>query len=133
MTRGVDPDELERARMETMHTGYDSGDKPLLNVCADVSFQELATRVSHRNAGRLTDEPIAEKLLTRVARDENLHMIFFRKIVQAALEAPRCQAMRVDHAGGQELPGAGVDHRRRRAQGVADGVGRHLRPAHPPR
>ena len=30
VTRGVDPDELERARMETMETGYDAGDKPLL-------------------------------------------------------------------------------------------------------
>ena len=85
VTRGVDPDELERARMDTMQTGYDSGDKPLLNVCAYVSFQELATRVSHRNTGRYTEEPIAEKLLTRVAKDENLHMIFYRNIVQAAL------------------------------------------------
>ena len=67
VTRGVDPDELERARMETMQTGYDSGDKPLLNVCAYVSFQELATRVSHRNTGRITEDPIAERLLTRVA------------------------------------------------------------------
>jgi len=71
VTRGVDPDELERARMETMEVGYDSEDKPLLNVCAYVSFQELATRVSHRNTGRYTQEPIAEKLLTRVAKDED--------------------------------------------------------------
>ena len=91
VTRGVDPDELERARMSTMETGYDSGDKPLLNVCAYVSFQELATRVSHRNTGRYTEEPIAEKLLTRVAKDENLHMIFYRNIVQAA-SASRCPA-----------------------------------------
>ena len=94
VTRGVDPDELERARMETMQTGYDSGDKPLLNVCAYVSFQELATRVSHRNTGKFTDEPIAEKLLTRVAKDENLHMIFYRNIVQAALELTPSQTMR---------------------------------------
>ena len=94
VTRGVDPDELERARMETMETGYDCGDKPLLNVCAYVSFQELATRVSHRNTGRYTEEPIAEKLLTRVAKDENLHMIFYRNIVaggaRARARARRC-------------------------------------------
>ena len=94
VTRGVDPDELERARMETMQSGYDSGDKPLLNVCAYVSFQELATRVSHRNTGKFTDEPIAEKLLTRVAKDENLHMIFYRNIVQAALDLTPSQTMR---------------------------------------
>ena len=94
VTRGVDPDELERARMETMEVGYDSGDKPLLNVCAYVSFQELATRVSHRNTGRYTQDPIAEKLLTRVAKDENLHMIFYRNIVAAALELTPSQTMR---------------------------------------
>ena len=106
VTRGVDPDELERARMETMETGYDSGDKPLLNVCAYVSFQELATRVSHRNTGRYTEEPIAEKLLTRVAKDENLHMIFYRNIVQAALELDAEPDDARDHRRGRQLPDA---------------------------
>ena len=108
VTRGVDPDELERARMSTMETGYDSGDKPLLNVCAYVSFQELATRVSHRNTGRYTEEPIAEKLLTRVAKDENLHMIFYRNIVQAALEITPSQTMRAitDEVVSFQMPGA---------------------------
>ena len=107
VTRGVDPNELERARMETMEVGYDTQDKPLLNVCAYVSFQELATRVSHRNTGRFTQEPIAEKLLTRVAKDENLHMIFYRNIVQAALELAPSQTMRAitDEVIGFQMPG----------------------------
>jgi hypothetical protein len=94
--------------METMQTGYDSGDKPLLNVCAYVSFQELATRVSHRNTGKFTDEPIAEKLLTRVAKDENLHMIFYRNIVQAALELAPSQTMRAitDEVVDFKMPGS---------------------------
>jgi acyl-[acyl-carrier protein] desaturase len=108
VTRGVDPDELERARMETMEVGYDSEDKPLLNVCAYVSFQELATRVSHRNTGRYTQEPIAEKLLTRVAKDENLHMIFYRNIVQAALQIAPSQTMRAitDEVVDFQMPGS---------------------------
>jgi acyl-[acyl-carrier-protein] desaturase len=60
VTRAVDPEALERARMETMQVGYDSGDKALLNVFAYVSFQELATRFSDRNTGRFTEDPIAE-------------------------------------------------------------------------
>ena len=52
VTRGVDPVELERARMAYMTLGYDSGDKTPLEAVAYVSFQELATRVSHRNTGR---------------------------------------------------------------------------------
>jgi acyl-[acyl-carrier-protein] desaturase len=108
VTRGVDPDELERARIQTMESGYDSGDKALLNVCAYVSFQELATRVSHRNTGRFTEEPIAEKLLTRVAKDENLHMIFYRNIVAAALELTPSQTMRAitDEVVDFQMPGS---------------------------
>src|SRR3954466_6581846 len=108
VTRGVDPDELERARMETMESGYDSGDKPLLNVCAYVSFQELATRVSHRNTGRFTEEPIADKLLSRVAMDENLHMIFYRNIVAAALELAPNETMRAitDEVVTFQMPGS---------------------------
>jgi acyl-[acyl-carrier-protein] desaturase len=107
-TRGVDPDELERARMETMETGYDSGDKPLLHVCAYVSFQELATRVSHRNTGRYAEDPVAEKLLTRVSMDENLHMVFYRNIVAAALEIAPNQTMRAitDEVKSFEMPGS---------------------------
>lgn len=108
VTRGVDPAELERARMDTMQTGYDSGDKSLLGICAYVSFQELATRVSHRNTGRYTQEPIAEKLLTRVAKDENLHMIFYRNIIQAALELTPDQTVRAitDEVRTFQMPGA---------------------------
>jgi acyl-[acyl-carrier-protein] desaturase len=121
VTRGVDPDELERARMETMEIGYDSGDKPLLNVCAYVSFQELATRVSHRNTGRYTEDPIAEKLLTRVAKDENLHMIFYRNIVAAALEIAPDQTMRAirDEVVSFQMPGSIIPGFSRKAVQIA--------------
>jgi acyl-[acyl-carrier-protein] desaturase len=121
VTRGVDPDELERARMETMEIGYDSDDKPLLNVCAYVSFQELATRVSHRNTGRYTEEPIAEKLLTRVAKDENLHMIFYRNIVAAALELAPDQTMRAirDEVVTFQMPGSIIPGFSRKAVQIA--------------
>ena len=73
-----------------------------------MSFQELATRVSHRNTGNFTDEPIAEKLLTRVAKDENLHMIFYRNIVQAALDLAPSQTMRAitDEVVDFQMPGS---------------------------
>jgi acyl-[acyl-carrier-protein] desaturase len=121
VTRGVDPDELERARMETMEVGYDSGDKPLLNVCAYVSFQELATRVSHRNTGTFTQDPIAEKLLARVAMDENLHMIFYRNLVQAALEIAPDQTLRaiVDEVASFQMPGSIIPGFNRKAVQIA--------------
>jgi acyl-[acyl-carrier-protein] desaturase len=108
VTRGVDPVELERARMQTMEIGYDSRAKDLLHALTYVSFQELATRISHRNTGRYTEDPIAEKLLTRVAMDENLHHIFYRNLVAAALELAPNETVRAiaDEVIGFEMPGA---------------------------
>src|SRR5438445_837093 len=86
VTRGVDPVELERLRMQQMTAGYDAGEKSALRSLVYVSFQELATRVAHRNTGAATGCPVAERLLTRIATDENLHMIFYRNLVAAAFD-----------------------------------------------
>ena len=121
VTRGVDPDRLERDRMATLQAGWDAGDKPLLHACAYVSFQELATRVSHRNTGRYCADPVAEKLLTRIAMDENLHMIFYRNLVQAALEIAPSQSLRAiaDEVTGFVMPGSVVPGFARKAVQIA--------------
>jgi acyl-[acyl-carrier-protein] desaturase len=109
-TRGVDPVELERLRMLHMEAGYDSGDKSMLQAVAYVSFQELATRVSHRNTGAATGCPLAEQLLARIATDENLHMVFYRNIGAAALDRDpdaMMQAIR-DEVVGFQMPGVGM-------------------------
>jgi acyl-[acyl-carrier-protein] desaturase len=110
VTRGVDPVELERARMAQMTAGYDSGDKSALHTMAYVAFQELATRVSHRNTGRSTGCPIAEQLLGRIATDENLHMVFYRNIMAAALDICPDDAMEAirDEVIGFAMPGSGM-------------------------
>src|SRR3954467_2457748 len=121
VTRGVDPVELERARMDFMTTGYDSGDKTALEAVAYVSFQELATRASHRNTGRATADPVADALLARIAKDENLHMVFYRNIVAAALELAPDQTMRAiaDEVIGFEMPGATMAGFRRNSMIIA--------------
>jgi len=121
VTRGVDPERLERARMATLQAGWDSGNKPLLHACAYVSFQELATRVSHRNTGRNCEDPIAEKLLARIAVDENLHMIFYRNLVEAALEIAPSQTLRAiaDEVVGFVMPGSVVPGFARKAVQIA--------------
>jgi acyl-[acyl-carrier-protein] desaturase len=125
VTRGVDPVELERARMDYMTTGYDSGDKTPLQAVAYVSFQELATRVSHRNTGRATGDPIADQLLARIAADENLHMIFYRNLLQAALQLDPDQTMRAitEVVKTFEMPGADIPGFQRKAVEMAiDGI-----------
>jgi acyl-[acyl-carrier-protein] desaturase len=108
VTRGVDPVALERARMDYMVLGYDSGDKTPLEALAYVSFQELATRVSHRNTGRASGDPIADKLLARIATEENLHMVFYRNLMAAAFDIDPDLAMRAvtTEVVGFEMPGA---------------------------
>ena len=55
-SRAVDPVQLEQLRMQHMSTGYESAhSEDLVRSLAYVSFQELATRVSHRTTGKITD------------------------------------------------------------------------------
>jgi acyl-[acyl-carrier-protein] desaturase len=121
VTRGVDPVALERARMDYMTSGYDSGDKSPLEALAYVSFQELATRVSHRNTGRATGDPIADKLLARIATDENLHMVFYRNLMAAAFDIDPDLAMQAvtTEVVGFEMPGATMTGFRRMSMLIA--------------
>ncbi|MEP6853277.1 MAG: acyl-ACP desaturase [bacterium] len=121
VTRGVDPVELERLRMLHMSAGYDSGEKTALQAVAYVSFQELATRVSHRNTGRSTGCPLAEQLLLRIATDENLHMVFYRNLVAAALDrAPDATMAAIrDEVVGFAMPGAGMPDFQRNSVTIA--------------
>ena len=86
-----------------------------------MSFQELATRVSHRNTGKVTGDPIADKMLARISKDENLHMVFYRNIVAAALEIAPDETMRAiaDEVIGFEMPGATMAGFRRSSMIIA--------------
>lgn len=122
VTRGVDPVELERLRMDHMTRGYDQGDKSILQTLAYVSFQELATRVSHRNTGVACGDPIADQLLARIAKDENLHMIFYRNLGAAALDAAPDAMMRAITAEVKnfQMPGADLPDFGSRAARIAN-------------
>ncbi|MDX6208968.1 MAG: acyl-[acyl-carrier-protein] desaturase [Frankiales bacterium] len=122
VTRGVDPDELERQRMATMQVGYEPvDDRGMLHGIAYVSMQELATRISHRNTGKATDDPVADRLLQRIAADENLHMIFYRDLVGAAMELAPSQTIPaiVDEVLGFQMPGFGITDFGRKAAIIA--------------
>ncbi|MFT4125453.1 MAG: acyl-ACP desaturase [Gordonia sp. (in: high G+C Gram-positive bacteria)] len=130
VTRGVDPAALEADRMVHMTNGYSpesaAGDRAeelmavgqdmgLLHAVAYVTFQELATRVSHRNTGKACKDPIADKMLQRIAADENLHMIFYRNICGAGMDLAPDQTLRAvtDIVTHFQMPGAGMPNFRR--------------------
>jgi len=122
VTRGVDPVALEQARTEHVTHGFgptaeeeDRHKTDFLLSVAYVSFQELATRVSHRNTGKVCNDPVADRLLQRVAADENLHMIFYRDMCGAALDLAPDQALEAvaDVVENFRMPGQGMPNFRR--------------------
>ncbi len=121
VTRSVDPVVLERERMATMSTGFRADGKDMLRTLAYVSFQELATRVSHRNTGRISEDPGLDRLLARIATDENLHMVFYRDLIAAALEVDPAATLTAIATELETfaMPGATAPQFRRRAAVVA--------------
>lgn len=85
-TRAIDPVLLERARMAQVCGGeVPTPDSPLVGV-AYVALQELATRIAHRNTGKLIGDKAGYDVMARVANDENLHYLFYRDLAAAAIE-----------------------------------------------
>ena len=120
-TRAVDPIQLERLRMDHMSTGYTALHDDMVRSLAYVSFQELATRVSHRNTGKITGDAVGDQLLARVAADENLHMVFYRNLLGAALELDPSQTMRAitDVVTNFAMPGTDIAGFQRKAVEMA--------------
>jgi acyl-[acyl-carrier-protein] desaturase len=121
-TRAVDPDALERERMVHMTQGFESAyELDMLHTVAYVSFQELATRISHRNTGKYTEDPYCEQLLQRIAVDENLHMIFYRNLVNSALELAPNETLGAiwDVVSDFAMPGSTIEGFTRRSLQIA--------------
>ncbi len=132
-SRAVDPAALERARMTHMSAGFVSDNRhSALHTVAYVAFQELATRISHRNTGHSSGDPVCDRLLARIATDENLHMVFYRNLLKAALEIAPDQALRAvaDVVSGFRMPGHGLPGFERAALEIALGGVYNLRVHH---
>ncbi|WP_396907196.1 acyl-ACP desaturase, partial [Mycolicibacterium phlei] len=131
VTRACDPVQLEQLRLEQVTRGFSPGQNQQGDLFAEslfdsviyVTFQELATRVSHRNTGKACNEEIADQLLARVSADENLHMIFYRDVSEAGFEIAPDQAMHSLHRvlRNFKMPGYTVPEFRRKAVIIAVG------------
>jgi acyl-[acyl-carrier-protein] desaturase len=122
VTRAVDPVALERQRMQHMSIGY-TREYPgsVLHGIAYVMVQEQATRVAHRNTGRISGDPVCDRLLSRIAADENLHMVFYRDLLAAAFDRypdPTMQALN-DVVRAFRMPGHGARNLGSAARSIA--------------
>jgi acyl-[acyl-carrier-protein] desaturase len=112
VTRALDPIELERARMHQVSVGFPGASK-ISGLCEGVVYvtlQELATRISHRNTGRLLGDQAGLDIMARVAADENLHFLFYRDLATAALEIdPSSMVLAIERQVKDfEMPGTGI-------------------------
>lgn len=122
LSKAVDPIVLERARMHQMSTGV----TPLLETPVDVlayaSLQELATRIAHRNTGKLLGDESGYSLMGRISSDENLHFLFYRDLMTAVLESePSLGMLALERQVRDfQMPGTGIPGFKRHARAIAE-------------
>ena len=129
VTRAIDPYALEDGRMAQMS----GGEVPEPQTAADgfvyVALQELATRIAHRNTGRVLidaapDSPVSQagyEIMARVATDENFHYLFYRDLTSAALAMdPSMVVAAIERQVKEfEMPGTGIPGFRQHATAIA--------------
>ena len=133
VSRAIDPVALERARMVQVSKGEVPAKTSPFNGIVYLTLQELATRISHRNTGKILDDPVGYEVMARVATDENFHHLFYRDLASAAIELdPSAMMIAIDHEVRTfAMPGTGIPDFDKHAQRIA--VGRYLRPGRAPR
>jgi acyl-[acyl-carrier-protein] desaturase len=122
VTRSVDLRALERARMTQVSRGVVPDPPTIHDGIVYVALQEIATRIAHRNTGKLLNDPAGEAIMSRVAADENLHHLYYRDLCSAALEIdPSGMVAAIERQVRHfEMPGVGIPDFGRHARAIAD-------------
>lgn len=122
VSRAIDPVVFERARMVQMSTGEVPEPETLIEGLAYVTLQELATRISHFNTGERLEDPVGKAIMRRVASDENLHFLFYRDAMSAAIEVDPSRAVVAieRQVKAFSMPGTGIPEFSRHSKAIAD-------------
>jgi acyl-[acyl-carrier-protein] desaturase len=110
VTRAIDPIALERGRMCQVSSAQVPAPIGPQDGLVYLTLQELATRISHRNTGKLLGDQVGYDLLARVAADENLHHLFYRDLAAAAfaLDPSAMVEATEREVKGFAMPGIGI-------------------------
>jgi acyl-[acyl-carrier-protein] desaturase len=121
VTRSIDPVALERGRMAQVGGGKVPEPGSPAQGVVYVALQELATRIAHRNTGKLLADRAGYDVMARVAADENLHYLFYRDLATAAFERdPSEMVIAVEReVRGFEMPGTGIPNFEHHAMAIA--------------
>ena len=121
VSRVIDPVALERGRMAQVSKGEVPAPDTTWKGVVYLTLQELATRIAHRNTGKVLDDPVGYELMARVAADENYHHLFYRDLASAAIEVDPSEMMiAIDHEVRTfAMPGTGIPDFEKHAQRIA--------------
>ncbi|MDQ6909920.1 MAG: acyl-ACP desaturase, partial [Actinomycetota bacterium] len=121
VTRAVDPVALERGRMHQVCYGFHQPIAGPAECLVYVALQELATRIAHFNTGKLMGDPAGHEVMARVAKDENLHYLFYRDVTTAGLHVdPSGMVIAMERQVRHfEMPGTGIEGFNAHAKAIA--------------
>ncbi|MDQ6927936.1 MAG: acyl-ACP desaturase [Actinomycetota bacterium] len=121
VTRAVDPVALERGRMHQVCHGFHQPIAGPAECLVYVALQELATRIAHFNTGKLMGDPSGHEVMARVAKDENLHYLFYRDVTTAGLHVdPSGMVIAMERQVRHfEMPGTGIEGFNAHAKAIA--------------
>lgn len=121
VTRAIDPVWLEDGRMAQVQSGQVPEPPTAKHGFAYLSLQELATRISHRNTGKMVEDRTGYEIMARVATDENHHFLFYRDMAAAALELdPNGMMAAIEHEVRTfAMPGTGIPGFNEHAKAIA--------------
>jgi acyl-[acyl-carrier-protein] desaturase len=121
MSGHIDPVNLERARMAQVTGGVSPQVTKVGDAFVYLALQELATRIAHHNTGKALPDAEGLSVMKRVAADENLHYLFYRDLVSAALEMDPSGIMEAMERQvlGFEMPGTDIPGFAQHAKAIA--------------
>ena len=121
MSGHIDPVTLERARMAQVTGGVSPEPLTIADTFVYLALQELATRIAHHNTGKALPDAEGYGVMKRVAADENLHYLFYRDLVSAALEIDPSGMMEAitRQVLTFEMPGTGIPDFAQHAKAIA--------------
>ena len=121
VTGSCDPVALERGRMQHAEYGFHQPITGAADGFVYVALQELATRISHRNTGKLMEDPAGYEVMARVATDENHHYLFYRDVATAAVSIdPSKMVLAMERQVRDfEMPGTGIEGFKEAAREIA--------------
>jgi acyl-[acyl-carrier-protein] desaturase len=111
VTREIDPSANEDVRVEHVMKGYRADSYSQIETLAFMALNERAHAVFTRNLQAQITEPVLQKMVGRIARDEERHEEFFANLIAHCLTTQRDETIAAiaKRADGLEPIGGDID------------------------